>query len=971
MRVINISLSELETKMLMIGFEGENQITQVRIDAAEILTDYPNATPTLIVKPLFGFAYPVIVAMEGTDVVWNIDNSVLSIHGDGEIQLTFTQGTVIAKSYVGRIRIKRSLAVNGEAPDPIETWEQAATAKLAEVDAQIGELEDMVEAAEAAKDQAQDIVDDAAADIQAAGAAQVQVVQAAGEEVLDSIPSDYSTLSGDVSGLKSALNETADPIVNTFHTSGSQYYDCQITAGDVFFIKNIGNTNLVIHTHDGTADVETVTEIIRSGETMFFTASQDATKFRVYFPSSAGGAVAIFDGAMLELYKDLQDTSKIVSASVIKSASAAGSLYYDQAIKSGDGFYFKNVGSTNAVLYTNDGSADVEQITNILVPGAEMFFLASKDATRIRCYFPSVSGGSVIIIYSGAVVDLYSDLKTGLNSIANPCMMVSHNASGGVNYTIPVSAGDEFYFYNASKLNQPVTISTYNASVVETVVTNLKPLTGQYFKVSEDAQYIRVYYVAATGGTVTICGGLLAHAIGLTRNKLADISEFEASAAGGVNYTFPFTAGKKYLIVNMGSGSQYFNAYTYNTANVETIGMDIAPGMAIPFIPSVDTTGMRIYYSTSQGGKLMILTGAVSNAIYDVNASIPEIDQPYPIDFDFNVSKVPEQSDSAAPTNDPNEIYAIYDALLAQYPNYITKIDCSEADSVLGITRPSYLSGYPIYLYKFTPKIIYSTNNIKRRLKIMILTGVHSDEKFNMFNVGRIMRMICENWKNDKNAAIMRTLVEFYIIPVVNPWGYAHMGDGSAGRTNGNGVNLNRNCATSNWVSGTEGANYGGPSGNSEYETKIWEYYCEQIKPDVFIDQHTPHMNENGEMGICACDVQDIGIANVGNILARGISNNMICEDANFPQNADTTLFDMYSLFYPGDCVQYAHANLGIRWAFLFEMSDENRWTNGVLQSSVRTDLTSGELIKQQMQNIYLGWMRLISAAALQISPND
>ena len=205
MRVINISLSELETKVLMIGFQGENEITQVRIDAAEILTDYPTATPTLIVKPLFGFAYPVIVAMEGTDVVWEIDNSVLSFHGDGEIQLTFTQGTVIAKSYVGRIRIKRSLAVNGEAPDPIETWEQAATAKLAEVDAQIGELEDMVEAAEAAKDQAQDIVDDAAADIQAAGAAQVQVVQAAGEEVLDSIPSDYTELSDDVSGLKSAI----------------------------------------------------------------------------------------------------------------------------------------------------------------------------------------------------------------------------------------------------------------------------------------------------------------------------------------------------------------------------------------------------------------------------------------------------------------------------------------------------------------------------------------------------------------------------------------------------------------------------------------------------------------------------------------------------------------------------------------------------------------------------------------------
>ena len=218
MRVINVSLNELETKVLMIGFEGENQITQVRIDAAEILTDHPNATPTLIAKPLFGFAYPVIVTKEGTDVVWEIDNSVLSFHGDGEIQLTFTEGTVIAKSYVGRIRIKRSLAVNGEEPDPIETWEQAATAKLAEVDAQIGELEDMVEAAEAAKDEAQDIVDDAAADIQAAGAAQVQVVQAAGEEVLDSIPSDYTELSRDVTDLKSALNDVENGV----------YYDCEL-----------------------------------------------------------------------------------------------------------------------------------------------------------------------------------------------------------------------------------------------------------------------------------------------------------------------------------------------------------------------------------------------------------------------------------------------------------------------------------------------------------------------------------------------------------------------------------------------------------------------------------------------------------------------------------------------------------------------------------------------------------------------
>lgn len=252
MRVINVSLNELETKLLMIGFQGENQITQVRIDAAEILTDHPNATPTLIAKPLFGFAYPVIVTKEGTDIVWEIDNSVLSFHGDGEIQLTFTEGTVIAKSYVGRIRIKRSLAVNGEKPDPIETWEQAATAKLAEVDAQISELEGMVDAAEAAKDEAQDIVDDAAADIQAAGQTQIAAVEAKGEEVKESIPADYSTLSGDVSGLKSAFNDLqerleiaishVDNAVNSFGMSSNAKQALLEALQHIAWIDNAGET---------------------------------------------------------------------------------------------------------------------------------------------------------------------------------------------------------------------------------------------------------------------------------------------------------------------------------------------------------------------------------------------------------------------------------------------------------------------------------------------------------------------------------------------------------------------------------------------------------------------------------------------------------------------------------------------------------------------------------------------------------
>lgn len=147
MQILRATLETFEKKILLIGYQGENECTQVRIDASDVFAEYPNATPSMIIQPFSGDSFPCFVARDGNDVVWEITNTILSFRGDGEAQLTFIKDSVVKKSAVGNIRVRRSLAVTGETPTPVAQWIDAANAKLAEVDAQIVELEEMAEAA--------------------------------------------------------------------------------------------------------------------------------------------------------------------------------------------------------------------------------------------------------------------------------------------------------------------------------------------------------------------------------------------------------------------------------------------------------------------------------------------------------------------------------------------------------------------------------------------------------------------------------------------------------------------------------------------------------------------------------------------------------------------------------------------------------------------------------------------------------
>ena len=138
---IRISLGEITTRVIAIGLQGENDHAQVVFDASGILGEYPDATAALTVKPPHGNIYPKAVEKSGNTVTWVVSSSDCAYPGNGEYQLTFTNGETIIKSFVGNMRVFPSLIANGTAPDPVGDWMQEAQAAL-------GELEDLSASAE-------------------------------------------------------------------------------------------------------------------------------------------------------------------------------------------------------------------------------------------------------------------------------------------------------------------------------------------------------------------------------------------------------------------------------------------------------------------------------------------------------------------------------------------------------------------------------------------------------------------------------------------------------------------------------------------------------------------------------------------------------------------------------------------------------------------------------------------------------
>lgn len=139
MRSVTLRLEDLRTTILNLGFVGENEHKQFRFDSKKMFDEYPGAAASLTVVPTAGEAYPAIIERDGDYVIWTITDSNLTAEGDGEIQLAFTSGETVAKTYIGRTRTCRALVPTSEIPDGLDDFLTRAGAALTEIPETIDE----------------------------------------------------------------------------------------------------------------------------------------------------------------------------------------------------------------------------------------------------------------------------------------------------------------------------------------------------------------------------------------------------------------------------------------------------------------------------------------------------------------------------------------------------------------------------------------------------------------------------------------------------------------------------------------------------------------------------------------------------------------------------------------------------------------------------------------------------------------
>lgn len=165
-----------------------------------------------------------------------------------------------------------------------------------------------------------------------------------------------------------------------------------------------------------------------------------------------------------------------------------------------------------------------------------------------------------------------------------------------------------------------------------------------------------------------------------------------------------------------------------------------------------------------------------------------------------------------------------YDELVSLYPDYITK----RAISSGSFTNYEYILTFGNYNAKETRR---AKDAVINKPVILICSGVHGYERSSVMGLYSFVKSLCES-DFTLRKIIGNCAIKF--IPIVCPWGY-----NNNSRLNENGVNINRNFASNDWVLTPTGDNYSGASAGDQPETQVVQSWIdENTNAVLLIDWH-------------------------------------------------------------------------------------------------------------------------------------
>lgn len=141
------------------------------------------------------------------------------------------------------------------------------------------------------------------------------------------------------------------------------------------------------------------------------------------------------------------------------------------------------------------------------------------------------------------------------------------------------------------------------------------------------------------------------------------------------------------------------------------------------------------------------------------------------------------------------DVINAFDALMAMDTAHISKNALGTASGTDAGGNP-----YTVYEYVFSPHTYTATLTVNKNPVILADGSIHGFEKNSTFGLYYFLYDLVNNYYDDPTLTAIRDNVILKIIPVSNPYGFDR-----GQYTNANNVNINRNFATSDWKSVTDG----------------------------------------------------------------------------------------------------------------------------------------------------------------------
>src|SRR5690625_2971524 len=236
------------------------------------------------------------------------------------------------------------------------------------------------------------------------------------------------------------------------------------------------------------------------------------------------------------------------------------------------------------------------------------------------------------------------------------------------------------------------------------------------------------------------------------------------------------------------------------------------------------------------------------------------------------------------------KLYGIFDALVSEFPEYVTR-------TLLGTEG----SGRSIYRYDFNPPTNHSQGDfLYSHPTVYVQSMIHGHEWASGVSVANFFDDICRKWKDNEALRMFRWNIHFVVVPVLNPYGTDYVT-----RTNYNGVDLNRNFPV-DWVFNpdTGSINYSGTEPLSEIESQIVRDLFANNDFMFALDSHNfgSYLQDSNHytlwMGSTSDEMNKL-LSSVGNL-----TSSIIKEQFSVGNNSETLTRVSY-LNTPGDAVRY------------------------------------------------------------------